>query len=77
MYACFPFKRLQYFRRRAFLVPSMFDSEVLLTIRWFYGFLSRSECELLLRDQPVGTFLIRFSSSQPGLLPSLTSSNYC
>ena len=34
--------------------------------KWFYGFLSRSESELLLRDQHPGTFLIRFSSSQPG-----------
>jgi len=33
---------------------------------WFYGFLTRSETDLLLRDQPEGTFLIRFSSSQPG-----------
>jgi len=38
----------------------------ILSARWFYGFLSRTEIDLLLRDQPVGCFLIRFSSSQPG-----------
>eukprot|EP01116_Phalansterium_solitarium_P004322 TRINITY_DN15306_c0_g1_i1.p1 TRINITY_DN15306_c0_g1~~TRINITY_DN15306_c0_g1_i1.p1 ORF type:complete len:516 (+),score=160.26 TRINITY_DN15306_c0_g1_i1:67-1614(+) len=39
-----------------------------LSARWFYGFLTRFESEMLLRDQPVGTFLFRFSSSQPGSL---------
>jgi len=38
----------------------------ILSAKWFYGFLSRNEIDLLLRDQPVGSFLIRFSSSQPG-----------
>lgn len=38
----------------------------ILSAKWFYGFLSRKETEWLLRDQPVGTFLIRLSSSQPG-----------
>jgi len=37
-----------------------------LSSKWFYGFLSRYETDLLLRDQMVGTFLIRLSSSAPG-----------
>lgn len=37
-----------------------------LSAPWFYGYLSRNEVDLLLRDQPTGTFLIRFSSSQAG-----------
>jgi hypothetical protein len=37
-----------------------------MSAKWFYGFLSRPESELLLRDQSPGTYLIRFSSSQPG-----------
>eukprot|EP00455_Lapot_gusevi_P051606 TRINITY_DN7732_c0_g1_i1.p1 TRINITY_DN7732_c0_g1~~TRINITY_DN7732_c0_g1_i1.p1 ORF type:complete len:223 (+),score=38.88 TRINITY_DN7732_c0_g1_i1:157-825(+) len=31
-----------------------------------HGFLSRSRAVQLLQDQPVGTFLVRFSDSQPG-----------
>jgi len=38
----------------------------IMSAKWFYGFLSRKEAEWLLRDQPVRTFLIRLSSSQPG-----------
>eukprot|EP01114_Cavostelium_apophysatum_P010543 TRINITY_DN2439_c0_g1_i1.p1 TRINITY_DN2439_c0_g1~~TRINITY_DN2439_c0_g1_i1.p1 ORF type:complete len:552 (+),score=137.51 TRINITY_DN2439_c0_g1_i1:904-2559(+) len=38
----------------------------ILSSRWFCGFLTRGETELVLRDQPAGTFLIRFSSSAPG-----------
>lgn len=34
--------------------------------RWFHGFLSSKEAELLLEDQPVGTYLIRFSRSSGG-----------
>eukprot|EP01087_Luapelamoeba_hula_P024516 TRINITY_DN9358_c0_g1_i1.p1 TRINITY_DN9358_c0_g1~~TRINITY_DN9358_c0_g1_i1.p1 ORF type:complete len:557 (+),score=92.16 TRINITY_DN9358_c0_g1_i1:184-1854(+) len=33
---------------------------------WFHGFLSSREAELLLEEQPVGTFLIRFSRSSGG-----------
>jgi len=34
--------------------------------KWFYGFLTRVESDMLLRDQPAGTYLFRLSSSQPG-----------
>ncbi|PRP77814.1 FYN/Yes-like tyrosine-protein kinase [Planoprotostelium fungivorum] len=38
----------------------------IMSCPWFYGFISRQETDLFLRDQPNGTFLIRFSSTQPG-----------
>jgi len=50
----------------------------IMSAKWCYGFLSRNEVDLLLRDQEVGTFLIRFSSSQPGsfaLAFSVTGNN--
>lgn len=34
--------------------------------RWFFGFISHVETEYLLESQPPGTFLIRFSKSNPG-----------
>ena len=34
--------------------------------RWFHGFLTYSETVDLLSDKPVGTYLMRFSKSQPG-----------
>ncbi|NWI70596.1 SH22A protein, partial [Todus mexicanus] len=37
---------------------------------WFHGFLSRRETEQLLRDQPLGCFLIRFSESTVGFVLS-------
>jgi len=46
---------------------SLKNAKSVLGSKWFYGFLTRIETDLLLRDQPVGTFLIRFSSSQPGI----------
>eukprot|EP01117_Protostelium_nocturnum_P012108 TRINITY_DN4438_c0_g1_i1.p1 TRINITY_DN4438_c0_g1~~TRINITY_DN4438_c0_g1_i1.p1 ORF type:complete len:514 (-),score=113.99 TRINITY_DN4438_c0_g1_i1:18-1559(-) len=33
---------------------------------WFYGFLNKQEADMLLRTEPSGTYLIRFSSTQPG-----------
>eukprot|EP01117_Protostelium_nocturnum_P004468 TRINITY_DN1609_c0_g1_i1.p1 TRINITY_DN1609_c0_g1~~TRINITY_DN1609_c0_g1_i1.p1 ORF type:complete len:526 (-),score=149.64 TRINITY_DN1609_c0_g1_i1:77-1654(-) len=38
----------------------------ILSCPWFYSFISGSETETLLKDEPSGTFIIRFSSSQPG-----------
>jgi len=40
----------------------------LLSEKWFHGFLSSRESELLLREsrQPDGSFLVRFSKSKPG-----------
>jgi hypothetical protein len=38
----------------------------ILTAPWFHGFLTSREAELLLEDQPIGTFLIRFSRSSGG-----------
>ena len=34
--------------------------------RWFHGFLTYSETVDLLSDTPTGTYLMRFSKSQPG-----------
>jgi hypothetical protein len=34
--------------------------------RWFHGFLSNAEAERLLEPCEVGTFLVRFSRSDPG-----------
>ena len=36
------------------------------TYRWFHGFLTLEETKKFLEFQPVGTFLMRFSSSKPG-----------
>lgn len=33
--------------------------------RWFHGFLASAEVQHLLYDKPEGTYLIRFSNSQP------------
>jgi hypothetical protein len=33
---------------------------------WFFGFISASESKKFLEQEPVGTFLVRFSGSQPG-----------
>jgi hypothetical protein len=33
---------------------------------WFHGFISANESKKFLEQQPVGTFLIRFSGSRPG-----------
>eukprot|EP01120_Amphizonella_sp_Union-15-10_P006358 TRINITY_DN2020_c0_g1_i1.p1 TRINITY_DN2020_c0_g1~~TRINITY_DN2020_c0_g1_i1.p1 ORF type:complete len:534 (+),score=75.00 TRINITY_DN2020_c0_g1_i1:103-1602(+) len=38
----------------------------ILKERWFHGTLSLRDCESRLSDQPCGTFLIRFSESNPG-----------
>jgi hypothetical protein len=38
----------------------------LLSEPWFHGFLSRREVGALLSGAKVGTFLVRFSKSQPG-----------
>ncbi|NWR38791.1 SH22A protein, partial [Tachuris rubrigastra] len=37
---------------------------------WFHGFISRSEAEQLLQDQPLGCFLVRFSESTVGFVLS-------
>ncbi|NWU55454.1 SH22A protein, partial [Dromas ardeola] len=37
---------------------------------WFHGFISRRETEQLLRDQPPGCFLVRFSESTVGFVLS-------
>ncbi len=34
--------------------------------KWFHGYLSHRESELLLMLEPVGTFLLRFSKTKPG-----------
>jgi SH2 domain len=42
------------------------NMKAITSAAWFAGFLSRYESDLVLRGAPVGTFLIRLSSSQPG-----------
>ncbi|NXF99754.1 SH22A protein, partial [Sakesphorus luctuosus] len=37
---------------------------------WFHGFVSRREAEQLLQDQPLGSFLVRFSESTVGFVLS-------
>jgi len=46
----------------------MENVRTILSERWFYGFLTSKESELLLKAarEPVGTFLVRFSKSKPG-----------
>lgn len=44
----------------------MLQVRLILTAPWFHGFLTSREAELLLEDQPPGTFLIRFSRSSGG-----------
>eukprot|EP01088_Endostelium_zonatum_P003335 TRINITY_DN1454_c0_g1_i1.p1 TRINITY_DN1454_c0_g1~~TRINITY_DN1454_c0_g1_i1.p1 ORF type:complete len:753 (-),score=114.84 TRINITY_DN1454_c0_g1_i1:119-2377(-) len=48
------------------LSQSLHNLTHILQQPWFHGFLSRTEVNRLLYDQPPGTFLLRFSKSQPG-----------
>jgi len=38
----------------------------ILTQKWFHGFLSRKDADLLLLGEEVGTYLVRFSITRPG-----------
>ncbi|XP_067884594.1 uncharacterized protein [Heterodontus francisci] len=44
---------------------------------WFHGFASRREVEELLMDQPLGSFLLRMSESQGGLVLSYSGTDRC
>ncbi|XP_038017791.1 SH2 domain-containing protein 2A isoform X2 [Motacilla alba alba] len=44
---------------------------------WFHGFISRREAEELLRDQPLGCFLVRFSESTVGFVLSYRGRDRC
>ncbi|NXT43599.1 SH22A protein, partial [Pelecanoides urinatrix] len=44
---------------------------------WFHGFISRRETEQLLRDQPPGCFLVRFSESTVGFVLSYRGRDRC
>uniref|UniRef100_UPI00398ECD16 uncharacterized protein n=1 Tax=Pristiophorus japonicus TaxID=55135 RepID=UPI00398ECD16 len=45
--------------------------------RWFHGFASRREAEDLLKEKPVGSFLLRLSESQAGMVLSYSGSDRC
>lgn len=53
------------------------DTEQNRPHRWFHGVLSRSEAELLLSDQPAGTFLVRLSDKIWGYAISLRDDERC
>lgn len=61
-----PFKFSQFLRGFGPLKVCIERVNKITSERWFYGCLSRREALLLLAGQPVGTFLMRFSKSQPG-----------
>lgn len=47
-------------------VKTYFNNLFFFLKRWFHGFLTLEETKKFLEFQPVGTFLMRFSSSKPG-----------
>lgn len=61
-----PFRFGQFLRGFGPLRACVANANRLLAQPWFHGFLSRREAQLLLAQQPVGTFLCRFSKTFPG-----------
>jgi hypothetical protein len=48
------------------IAEALTNAKTLYSQRWFHDFLSVDEVMRLLADQPVGTFLVRYSRSLPG-----------
>ncbi|XP_059498972.1 uncharacterized protein LOC132207453 [Stegostoma tigrinum] len=44
---------------------------------WFHGFTSRRDAEMLLKDQPLGSFLLRQSETLSGMVLSYSGSDRC
>jgi hypothetical protein len=40
--------------------------DLILSYEWFWGTLNTYECELILKNEPIGTYLLRFDESRPG-----------